>query len=339
MIIDLRRFIQEEKPFWTELEGVLDGIEQYPERRMTLDEAKRFHYLYQRTSADLAKIASFSAEPETNRYLESLVARAYGEVHETRGTRARVDPGAWLLRTFPRVFRKHIRAFALSVAITLVGVAFGGVAVLLDPDAKEVLLPFPHLQQSPSERVAQEERTVSDELKGKKISGATWYMTHNTQVSIFTIALGITFGAGTVLMLFYNGVILGAVALDYIQAGQSTFVLAWLSPHGVIEIPAILLAGQAGLVLAAALIGWGRRVSLRERLRLVSGDLMTLCLGVALMLVWAGFIEAFVSQYHEPILPYAFKIGFAMVELVLLVLLLARSGRKGEAQSPAGEAA
>ena len=328
MIIDLQRFIAEEKPFWTELGTVLDRIEEYPERRMTLEEAKRFHYLYQRTSADLAKIATFSAEPETNRYLESLVARAYGEVHETRGTRQRAAPGKWFLETFPRTFRRHGRAFLLSLAITLAGFAFGGLAVTIDPGAKEVLLPFSHLQGNPSERVAQEEKTAGDELKGTKISGATWYMTHNTQVSIFTVALGITFGVGTVIMLFYNGVILGAVALDYVRAGQSTFLLAWLSPHGVIEIPAILLAGQAGLVLAGALIGWGKSVALRTRLRNVSGDLTTLCFGVALLLVWAGFIEAFVSQYHEPILPYSFKIGFALVEFFLLVLLLARSGAK-----------
>ena len=38
-------------------------------------------------------------------------------------------------------------------------------------------------------------------------------MTHNTQVALMTLALGMTFGFGTVVMLFYNGVILGAVAL------------------------------------------------------------------------------------------------------------------------------
>lgn len=101
MIIDLRRFITEEKPYWTELKAMLDRSEEYPDRRMTLDEAKRFHYLYQRASADLAKLATFSAEPDTHRYLESMVARAYGEVHETRGTSKRPRLGRWFLHTFP----------------------------------------------------------------------------------------------------------------------------------------------------------------------------------------------------------------------------------------------
>ena len=121
-------------------------------------------------------------------------------------------------------------------------------------------------------------------------------------------------------------VILGALAFDYIHAGQTEFLLGWLMPHGVIEIPAILIAGQAGLVLAGALVGWGKRISLATRLREVAGDLMTLIFGVGLLLIWAGFIESFLSQYHEPVIPYAVKIAFGCVELLLLCLYLSRAG-------------
>ena len=131
-------------------------------------------------------------------------------------------------------------------------------------------------------------------------------------------------------MLFYNGVILGAVAFDYVMAGETTFLLGWLLPHGAIEIPAIVLAGQAGLVLGGALIGWGKPIPLRMRLRKISADLVTLIMGIALMLVWAGVVEAFFSQYHEPVLPYGIKIGFGAIELGLLVLFLAKSGRRKE---------
>jgi uncharacterized membrane protein SpoIIM required for sporulation len=101
-----------------------------------------------------------------------------------------------------------------------------------------------------------------------------------------------------------------------------------LLPHGVIEIPAIVLAGQAGLVLAGALVGWGRSISLKERLRNISGDLVTLIMGVAVMLIWAGIVEAFFSQYHEPVIAYEVKIGFGVLEFILLTLFLAKSGRK-----------
>src|SRR5205814_9185411 len=202
----------------------------------------------------------------------------------------------------------------------------GGFAIALDPDSKPALMPFSHLLQDPAKRVAEEESATADRLAGRKTSFSAYLMTHNTKVSIFTLALGMTWGVGTVIMLFYNGIMLGAVAVDYVAADQTKFLLGWLLPHGAVEIPAILIAGQAGLVLALALIGWGKRISLQARLREVSHDLVTLIFGVGVLLVWAGFVEAFLSQYHEPIIPYSMKIAFGLFELILLVLFLAKSG-------------
>ena len=336
MIIDLQKFIESEKDYWTELERMLDTIEDDPARTMNVEQVKRFHYLYQRTSADLAKIMTFSSEPEIHRYLESLTVRAYGNIHEIRKKAHRLSPINWFLKTFPQTFRRQRRAFYLSLIITLCGVLFGGFAISFDPDAKQVILPFEHLQGDPSERVAHEETPKDDHLQGIKMTGAAWYMTHNTKVSIFVMALGMTWGIGTILLLFYNGIIIGAVTLDYVLAHETEFLVAWLFPHGVIEIPAVLIAGQAGFVLAHALIGWGGRWSLRMRLRRVSGDLITLICGVALMLIWAGFVESFVSQYHEPVLPYSFKIVFGFIELTALTLYLSLSGRRDKGRVHAG---
>jgi uncharacterized membrane protein SpoIIM required for sporulation len=149
-------------------------------------------------------------------------------------------------------------------------------------------------------------------------------MTHNIRVSIFTLSAGITAGVGTIVLLFYNGVIVGAVAVDYILDGQTKFLLGWLLPHGVIEIPAILIAGQAGLLLGGAIVGWKDGAPLRSRLRRIAPDLTALVFGLGVMLVWAGIIEAFFSQWHEPVMPYALKIGFGLVELFILVLFLSK---------------
>ena len=328
MIIDLQKFITEERPSWVELEAVLDRLEKKPEITLSLRQLERFHYLYQRASADLAKISTFSAEPNTRLYLESLVGRAFGEIHETREKPHRLRPLHWFFNTFPQTFRKHIRAFWISLLAIGVGAAFGGFTVIVDSSTKQILLPFSHLQGDPSDRVKKEEDVNADRLQGSKTTFSSFLMTHNTKVAIFTLALGLTWGIGTVIMLFYNGIILGAVAVDYVMAGETSFLFGWLLPHGAVEIPAILLAGQAGIILAGALIGWGKPISLRMRLRKISNDLVTLISGVALMLVWAGIIEAFFSQYHEPVMPYAVKIGFGVFELIILALFLGMAGRK-----------
>jgi len=330
MILDLPRFLATERRYWTGLESALDRIESDPSRRPQLDEIKTLHYLYQRASADLAKMATFSSEPETRRYLESLVARAYAEIHESREARRRVQVRRWFAQEFPQAFRRHVRAFWLAVAITLAGCAFGVLALRIDPEAKAVIMPFSGLLESPAKRVAREEHTKQDRLHGVKTTFAAELMAHNTQVAFTTLALGMTWGFGTILVLFYNGVTLGAVSADYIQAGQSSFLMGWLLPHGAAEIPAILLAGQAGFILAGALIGWGTSLPRGQRLRAVSRDVLTLILGISLLLVWAGIIEAFFSQYHQPVIPYALKIAFGAVELTALTLYLARSGSSAQ---------
>jgi len=330
VIIDLQKFLQTERPAWTELEKILGKLEDEPNWRMDLAQLKHFHYLYERASADLGKIVTFSSEPETRHYLESLVARAYGEIHESREKGRGLAVFHWFFVIFPQTFRRHIRAFWLAVVVTLAGCLFGGLALPLDPDAKSVLMPFEHLQGSPAERVWREEHATHDHLAGQRGGFSASLMTHNTQVAILALGLGATWAVGTILLLFYNGVILGAVSVDYILAGQGRFLAGWLLPHGSFEIPAILIAGQGGLILGRALIGWGTRASVKTRLRLVSRDLVTLIFGVAVLLVWAGLVESFLSQYHEPVLPYSFKIIFGLVELVLLSLLLGKSGSSTE---------
>lgn len=331
MILDLPRFVETERPHWTALEKTLAWLEMNPGGKLTIEEAARFQALYERAADDLTRVASFAAEGDLQRYLAWLVSRAYAEIHETRH-HSHFHPWRWFTIEFPSTFRRHIRAFQLAVLLTLLGSAFGGFAIHYDADAKAVLMPFDNLRLTPAERVANERAQQGRQLAGRKGSFSAQLMTHNTQVALTTLALGMTFGFGTVVLLFYNGLILGAVALDYIAGGQTTFLLGWLLPHGVIEIPAILIGGQAGLVVAHALIGWGDRSSRAERLRQISGDVVTLAGGVALLLVWAGLVEAFVSQYHEPVVPYGLKIAFGLIEALLLTVFLARSGLSREAR-------
>jgi uncharacterized membrane protein SpoIIM required for sporulation len=336
VILDLPRFLEAERPHWAALEKSLAWMESNPTGKLSLDEAERFHALYERAADDLTRVAGFAAEGELQRYLSWLVSRAYAEIHESR-ERTRFRPWRWLAFEFPNAFRRHVRAFQLGVVLTLVGAAFGGLALVYDPEAKAMLMPFEGLQMTPAQRVERERVLQGKQLTGKKGSFSAQLMTHNTQVALTTLALGMTFGLGTVIILFYNGVMLGAVAIDYVLGGQTTFLLGWLLPHGVIEIPAILVGGQAGLVIAHALIGWGDRRSRGERLRSVAKDVVTLAGGMAVMLVWAGLVEAFVSQYHEPVVPYALKIAFGVIEALLLTLFLARSGYGGTDRGRSGE--
>ncbi len=326
MIIDLPRFVTAERPYWNELHTALARLESEPERKLPLEEIERLHYLYERCSSDLSRLDTFSTEPELRQFLESLVSRAYSEIHETR-VRSKVRWKNAIL-SFPRAFRRHLGAFRLSVGVTLLGCAFGWFALHIDTRNRALLLPFGHANTTPKERVAQEEKAKEDPIKGVKATFAASLMTNNVRVTILAMAFGLTFGAGTLIVLFYNGVMMGAIVTDYVTGGQAVFLAAWLLPHGSIEIPSLLMGGQTGFILAGALIGWGDRTPRIQRLRAVAGDVVAIVLGASVLLVWAGIMESFVSQYHQPVLPYGLKIAFGLCELAALIFFMGWAGRE-----------
>ena len=136
MIIDLPRFISAERPAWTELEKFLDRLDAELDHRLTIEEAHHFHFLYQKASADLARLATFASEPELRRYLETLVGRAYGEIHETRERGARWHPVGWFLREFPAAMTPHHELFRERVD------RLGAHAVEADAELEHVIVVF-----------------------------------------------------------------------------------------------------------------------------------------------------------------------------------------------------
>jgi len=328
VILDLERFQAQERPRWSRLESLLAQLDSRPDRLMKPAEAELLQELYAQTAADLNRLTHGALASELRQYLERLVARAYAELFYARPTRSDLwQPRHWLrfFTAFPEAFRRHSRYFALAMLITVLGGALGGLAVRYDPASVDVLLPADYLR-NPSLRVQQEEKEADRQLDPvqREAAFSAQLIRHNIQVSLLAAALGVTFGIGTALLLFENGLLIGAVAVRYTQQGFGLFLTAWLLPHGAFEIPSILIAGQAGFYLARSLL---RRREDRDMRRAIR-EWLVLIAGLAMLLVWAGVMEAFFSQHHAPVLPYEFKVAVGAAELALLTLYLLLIGRR-----------
>ena len=123
--------------------------------------------------------------------------------------------------------------------------------------------------------------------------------------------------------------VLGALACAYHQAGVGLFFWAWILPHGVPELFETMLAGGAGLLMGRALAAPGDR-SRGEALREAAREAIRLVLGGVPILILAGFIEATLSQVHEPHLPYAVKLAVAGLLAAGLAAYLTFAGRGPE---------
>ncbi|ASJ06956.1 stage II sporulation protein M [Thermococcus pacificus] len=119
--------------------------------------------------------------------------------------------------------------------------------------------------------------------------------TNNSLVALFMFISGLFFGLGPWFIMAFNGLVVGLVVLAvHRTAGMpmSQVILA-LVPHGVIEIPAIAIAGVAGIVWYRELVKGEGEPAERFKRGMMEGFKLYL-LSVALLLV-AALVEAYVT--------------------------------------------
>jgi uncharacterized membrane protein SpoIIM required for sporulation len=115
-----------------------------------------------------------------------------------------------------------------------------------------------------------------------------------------------------------NGLLIGAIGAATWKAGMALQLWSFVAPHGVLELPAIFIAGGAGLEIARGLLFPGylpREVSLVQ----AGGRAAQLLLGTIPMLIVAGLIEGFFSPGNAPV---AMKFGLAAVLFLALLAYL-----------------
>ena len=322
---DVNRFVRERGADWNRLEESVLRIERDGLATLTLAEARTFARLYRRVSSDLLRARGAMLNAVVLDYLNDVVARSYAIMHASSRPHQRRLLG-FFLREFPQRFRRERRMISLAASLLLLGASVGALSVARDPYALGALIPDDHQAFTPSERVNREERNAGGVRSDNAAAFSGWLFTHNIEVSFLVFALGLTFGVGTIGLLFFNGVPLGALAAQYYQDGQSMFFWAWILPHGVTELTVVSIAGGAGLIIARGLWLPGRRPR-SAALASEASSAASLLLGGMPLLVLAGVIEGTVSQMHAPSLPYVWKLCFALLVAVALFGFLLRAGR------------
>ena len=147
--------------------------------------------------------------------------------------------------------------------------------------------------------------------------------TNNARIAAICVASGIT-GILPLYMLYANAVALGqtgAIMADHDMLGV---FFSLISPHGLLELTCIFVAGAAGLKLFWTMLVPGPR-SRSAALATEGRSLITVAVGLTVALAAAGIIEAFVTP--API-PWPVKITIGAGALALLwayTLILGRS--------------
>jgi uncharacterized membrane protein SpoIIM required for sporulation len=138
---------------------------------------------------------------------------------------------------------------------------------------------------------------------------------HNTLVGIFSFGLGLAAGVPTVLLLAYNGLVLGAMLALHHNRDLTFDFLGWISIHGTTELGAFILFGAGGLVIAEKILFPGRYTRV-ENLALRGRQAAQIAVGAVLMLFVAAILEGGFRQLVQST-PLRFAIGLGVGALWL----------------------
>ncbi len=308
--MDLSAFLTSRRPDWRRLEELLARAEGSGLASLAEDEAIEFGRLYRRAASDLNQAQTFARGDATAGYLNDLVARAYLTIYG----KGRADPWGvvrFYLAGYPAVFRRHWQHLSLATALFFLGAAFGFLAVRYDGEAGRVYL-LPSNMPTIQPPKAGEPDPTPLQSSGEFAAFSSFLFTNNLGVSLAAFALGMTLGVGSAWMLFYNGVMLGALGAVFAEAGQLAAFATGVLPHGVLEVPAALLGGAAGFVLAEGIVRarpWPRG----EELARAGKRALALAAGCVPLLAAAAVLEAGVARAPDWFLGRGLKLAVACV--------------------------
>jgi uncharacterized membrane protein SpoIIM required for sporulation len=311
-------FVAARRERWERLETLVTQARGRKGSQLSAGELEQLGRFYRQTTSDLAIARRDFPRDRVTRYLESLVARTHPVVYRPQARSWSSIP-RFFTHTFPQAFRESWRYTLVAFLLFLLPGLATMVGTLIDPTVGRLVMP-----QSPFvEQVERGETWLEIERVDRAIA-ASFIATNNIQVTFLAFAGGVLFGLGTVYILVYNGLSIGAVAGLATVHGLGEDLLGFVSPHGGIELTVIFIAGGAGLRMGYSLLRPGlhtRRVALTR----AAHRAIVLMGGCVVLLLLAGTIEGFISPSG---ISTEAKLAIGAFNLIALFVYLLGAGRE-----------
>lgn len=313
-------FESRHQPQWQAFSAQLTQLEQGKAKNSDFAD---FPHHYRRLCQHLALAqergySSYLVDP-----LQQLALRGHQQLYRHR-SQLGANVLSFVLADFPRLVREQWR-FVLVASLLFFGSLIGiALLVYLFPDLIYSIV-------SPRQVAEMQSMYDPDASRlgraAERASSEDWmmfgyYVMNNIGIAFQTFAAGLLFGLGSVFFLFFNGLMIGAIAGHLTQIGYGQTFWSFVIGHGAFELTAIALAGAAGLQLGWALIAPGQ-LTRGESLRLAARKSVQMICGVMVLLLIAAFVEAYWSSTTALAPWIKYLVGAGLWLLMAAYLLLA----------------
>jgi uncharacterized membrane protein SpoIIM required for sporulation len=290
-LVNATRFRQAHEGDWERLEQIVTRMEKRSIRSLSDEDLLGLPALYRTTLSSLSVARDTSLDRALIRYLERLCTRAYFQIYGVQTPAWRQLTG-FFARAWPNAVRSLWRETAFCVALTFGAAVLAYLLIRSDPTWFYNIIPEGLAEGRDPSASAQFLRSTLYDKSGKDWLGvfATFLFTHNAQIAIFAFALGFAFAVPSVLLILYNGLMLGAIYAVFAAKGLGPNLAGWLMIHGTTEIFAICISGAAGMRIGMAIAFPGRAARMDAAVQ-AGRTAATAMAGTIIMLAVAGLLE------------------------------------------------
>jgi len=279
-------FIEQNQRKWQEFEHLLEGQVSDPEK---------LNELFVQVTDDLSFARTFYPNRSVRVYLNGLAQKIFFNIYKNKKSRRSNFVEFWT-DGLPRLIYDARHDMRLAFFIFMLCVAIGMLSCWAEPEFLKTILGADYVQMTEENIKSGDPMAVYKEAgEFNMFLGITL---NNIKVAFITFVMGIFYAIGTVGMLIYNGIMLGAFQFFFIEKGlfRESFLAVWL--HGAFEISSIVIAGAAGLTLGRGLVFPGTLT--RERsFQLAARRGMSLMIGVVPLFIFAGFTESYLTRHTD----------------------------------------
>lgn len=321
--MNVERWLKTRKKAWDELDGLLSLTDKDGVAALDRKQLQELGRLYRSTSADLSRARALKLSSEIQVYLNNLLVRAHNQVYQTDRNRWK-ELFDFLWIGFPRLVRENI--VYIFVAFCLFAIPHQYSYMMVQKDVKYAQLELAAGNPLVSDRLwnfIERKQMWTDLVEGQSAVSFAGIATNNIKVAIMAFVFGITFGVGTVYILFVNGLSIGTTLGVCKVYGMEPNLLAFVAAHGVIELNCIFIAGGAGLIMGKSLLFPGkykRADSFKMGARKAGG----LFGGTVPLLLIAGCIEGFISPRTDLDPSVKYLVSFCTLILLCLYIFAPR---------------
>lgn len=279
-------FIEQNQQKWQEFEQLLEGQVSDPEK---------LNELFVQVTDDLSFARTFYPNRSVRVYLNGLAQRIFSNIYKNKKSRRSNFIEFWA-DDLPRLIHDARFELRLSFLLFSLCMAIGMLSCWAEPDFVRSILGDSYVEMT------EENIKSGDPMAVYKQAGEfnmfLGITLNNILVAFRTFIFGVFYGIGTVGILIYNGVMVGAFQFFFIEKGlfQESFLTIWL--HGAFEISSIVIAGAAGLTMGRGLVFPGTLSRLRS-FQLSARRGMSLMVGVVPLFIFAGFTESYLTRQTD----------------------------------------